>query len=240
MIKVGCCGFPTAKDEYYRHFPVAEVQQTFYQPPRLSTLEKWRAEAPSGFEFTLKAWQLITHPARSPTYRRLREPVEDPDAAGSFQPTDTVRAGWERTRAAAGALGAAVVLFQCPASFTATDEHLANLRRFFRTIARDALTLVWEPRGDWPGALIGELCEELDLVHGVDPFRGLPVLGGRAYFRLHGRTGYRYRHDDSDLHRLAGWCGAYENGHVLFNNISMFEDALRFRNLLSSNHGKRS
>jgi uncharacterized protein YecE (DUF72 family) len=33
-VKVGCCGFPLAKAEYYRWFPVVEIQQTFYNPPR--------------------------------------------------------------------------------------------------------------------------------------------------------------------------------------------------------------
>jgi uncharacterized protein YecE (DUF72 family) len=36
---------------------VVEVQQTFYQPPRVATLEKWRLDAPANFEFTLEAWQ---------------------------------------------------------------------------------------------------------------------------------------------------------------------------------------
>ncbi len=56
LIKVGCCGFRTAMAEYTPHFPVVEVQQTFYQPPLISTLERWRAKASAGFEFTLKAW----------------------------------------------------------------------------------------------------------------------------------------------------------------------------------------
>jgi uncharacterized protein YecE (DUF72 family) len=36
-IRVGCCGFPMAHAVYYRHFSVVEVQQTFYQPPRIAT-----------------------------------------------------------------------------------------------------------------------------------------------------------------------------------------------------------
>jgi len=51
---------------------VVEVQQTFYQIPRIATGKRWREEAPPDFEFTMKAWQLITHEPSSPTYRRLR------------------------------------------------------------------------------------------------------------------------------------------------------------------------
>jgi uncharacterized protein YecE (DUF72 family) len=77
MIKVGCCGFPVKRETYYHTFQVAEVQQTFYQPPLLATGKRWREEAPPDFEFTMKAWQLITHEPSSPTYRRLRMKIPE-------------------------------------------------------------------------------------------------------------------------------------------------------------------
>jgi uncharacterized protein YecE (DUF72 family) len=67
-IRVGCCGFALAQPRYFRTFRLLEVRQTFYQPPRLATLQRWRQQAPPGFEFTLKAWQLITHEPTSPTF----------------------------------------------------------------------------------------------------------------------------------------------------------------------------
>jgi hypothetical protein len=70
MIRLGMCGFTIGTAEYYRQFPVVEVQHTFYDPPPLPTLERWRTEAPEGFEFTMKAWQVITHLGTSSTYRR--------------------------------------------------------------------------------------------------------------------------------------------------------------------------
>jgi uncharacterized protein YecE (DUF72 family) len=51
---------------------VVEVQQTFHDPPPLATLQRWRVEAPADFEFTPKAWQVITHLGTSRTCRRLR------------------------------------------------------------------------------------------------------------------------------------------------------------------------
>ena len=141
---------------------------------------------------------------------------------------------WERTLAVARVLGASTVVCQCPASFTPSDEHVENLRRFFAAASRDGLRLVWEPRGGaWDATLVGELCAELDLVHGVDPFVTALVHGDIAYFRLHGIGGYRYRFTDDDLHRLVGWCrdalGAnWKAVYVLFNNIAMLADARRF------------
>ena len=58
---VGCCGFPMGRKAYFQRFSLVEVQQTFCKPPRLETLARWHQEAPEGFEFILKAWQLITH-----------------------------------------------------------------------------------------------------------------------------------------------------------------------------------
>jgi len=232
MIKAGCCGFPKAKTEYYKHFSVVEVQQTFYQPPQVETAQRWRAQAPPGFEFTLKAWQLITHPPTSPTYRRLRMEIENPDRCGFFRPTDEVLAAWERAKEIAKALEARIILFQCPASFTSTKEHIADMRAFFQTIERGDLLLAWEPRGKWEDEEIRGLCQELDLTHSVDPFQRLPVYGKIAYFRLHGIGGYRHRYTDEELSRLLHWCRKYKKGYCLFNNISMFEDALRMREML--------
>ncbi len=231
-IRVGCCGFPCARRTYYRRFPVVEVQKTFYEPPQDATLARWRAEAPAGFEFTLKAWQVITHAARSPTYRRMRTRLARPEDAGGFRPNETVFAAWERTRAAARALGARYVVFQCPASFTPTPAHADDMRAFFAAAPREGLVFVWEPRGAWPDALVCELCETLDLVHGVDPFKRLALTPAPAYFRLHGVRGYRSRHDDGDLARLRAWAERYRLAYCLFNNMTMLDDAARLQGRL--------
>lgn len=228
MIKIGCCGYGRAKATYYQHFRVVEIQQTFYKPPRLATAERWRAEAPPDFEFTLKAWQLITHKPSSPTYRKAKLSLDGPpEHYGAFRPTAEVHAAWETTQAIAQALEARFVLFQCPASFTPTEEHIANLRTFFREVDRGGLCFAWEPRGKWDDEQIAALCQELDLIHAVDPFQRLPVTEGTAYFRLHGRTGWRYHYTDNDLAQLLAWCRDYDEVYCLFNNVSMFEDAQR-------------
>jgi uncharacterized protein YecE (DUF72 family) len=52
-----------------------------------------------------------------------------------------------------------------------------------------------------------------------------------GYFRLHGQTGHRYTDDDL-AHRLE-WARARVPCYILFNNISMLEDARRFQQLVS-------
>jgi uncharacterized protein YecE (DUF72 family) len=233
-VRVGCCGFGMARREYFRRFPLVEVQQTFYQPPRPETLRRWRAEAPETFEFSVKAWQLITHPPTSPTYRRLRAPIAAGrrEHYGAFRPTAEVTQAWEATLAAARCLAARAVLFQCPASFQPTAENLANLRGFFAQLRPQAegLRLVWEPRGPWPRELVAELCLELGLIPAVDPFQDLPYPDLPRYFRLHGGPGYRHRYGDAELTRLLGWTRG--EGYCLFNNLGMAEDAARLLRLL--------
>ncbi|MDE2059952.1 MAG: DUF72 domain-containing protein [candidate division NC10 bacterium] len=232
--KIGTCGFAMGQQEYYKTFPIVEIQQTFYKLPRVSTGTRWRAGAPTGFTFTMKAWQLITHEPSSPTYRRLAKPIppELKDRYGAFRPTDEVIDAWTRTRAFAAALGATVIVFQCPPSFTPTPEHIANLRHFFTTIDRAGWQAAWEPRDAWAPDTIRGLCRELDLIHVVDPLKETALYGVIRYYRLHGLTGYRYVHTDQDLERLKAACEGTLPTYCLFNNLFMAEDAVRLQALL--------
>lgn len=234
LLKIGTCGFPLARSEYYRLFSVVEIQQTFYQPPTLKTALHWREESPSGFEFSLKAWQLITHEPSSPTYRRLRQPVPSSKTAlyGSFRPTDEVLEAWAVTDEIARVLRVRVVLFQSPPSFYFTEANEANLRFFFRKMGRRDYLLVWEPRGEWPEQKIEDLCRELDLVHGVDPFQTRQLCGGIRYFRLHGKGGYRHRYTDPDLAWLKDQIDPDVITYLMFNNVSMVQDAQRLKRFI--------
>jgi uncharacterized protein YecE (DUF72 family) len=40
---------------------------------------------------------------------------------------------------------------------------------------------------------------------------------------------YRYTYTDADLGRLHAICREYDDAYVLFNNLSMHGDAVRFR-----------
>ena len=242
-IKVGLCGFTMAMKDYALHFPVVEVQQTFYDPPSDATMKRWVEATPRGFEFTMKAWQLITHEAKSPTYRRLRRPLDAMQRAscGAFRDSPIVREACARTLACARVIDATAILFQCPARFRPLDVNVERMRTFFTHIANPqrprGVRYLWEPRGhEWTlhVTLARELSRELDLVHVVDPFVDEPLVspGGAAYFRLHGITGARHVYSDVELRRLAAMTppGAY----VMFNNIPRVRDAKRFSALLGA------
>ena len=42
-VRIGLCGFTMAMEDYAGHYPVVEIQHTFYEPPRNEIMERWRA-----------------------------------------------------------------------------------------------------------------------------------------------------------------------------------------------------
>jgi len=237
QIKVGTCGFGRVKrPDYVKLFPVVEIQHTFYEPPEIETLEKWRAALPDDFECTLKAWQMITHEGTSPTYRRLKRPMthKEMDEAGFFKPTGTVADAMKLTLECAKALNARTILFQCPAKFQPLPENILNMKRFFASFDRTGLNCIWEPRGKaWEDDLIVKLCEELGLWHCVNPFERPTVTPDRCYYRLHGRPRWQYTFQEEELYELATIVPRDKLGYVFFNNITMKQDAERFQKVLS-------
>jgi uncharacterized protein YecE (DUF72 family) len=234
---IGCCGWTGSQPQYFCQFPVIEIQSTFYDPPSSAVAARWRTIAPPKFEFCIKAWQLITHASSSPTYRRLRKPIDPTRSAffGSFQNTDEVWQAWLKTFEIAEAVRASVVLFQCPASFQATPLNIKNLSRFFQKIGPQSFRLAWEPRGPWPGEIVRDLCAEYRLIHCVDPLVCAPDGETAPYWRLHGRGSYSYRYTDEDLVELKKLLLLAPNdqqARILFNNVTMKDDANRFRQLL--------
>lgn len=235
-IRIGCCGFPVARKKYYLYLKLVELQQTFYQPPQLETVQEWRESSPDDFEFTIKAWQLITHPPSSPTYRKLKIviPEKKREHYGYFQPTEEVFSAWEYTERIARLLDTKLIIFQSPSSFIPIDKYVKNMYQFFSSINREGFFFVWEPRGAWPENIIKEICEDLALIHCVDPFKNEPLSGVLTYLRLHGKSGYNYHYKDEELKWLEKEVRKRRQPvYVMFNNTYMFDDAQRFINLIS-------
>jgi uncharacterized protein YecE (DUF72 family) len=236
---IGCCGWAGSQPQYFSQFPVIEIQSTFYDPPASKVAVRWRTSAPPEFEFCIKAWQLITHSSSSPTYRRLRQPINTERSAffGSFQDTDEVWQAWMKTLEIAEAVRASVVLFQCPASFQASRPNIENLSRFFQKIGSQPFRLAWEPRGPWPAEVIHDLCAQYCLIHCVDPLVSAPDCESAPYWRLHGKGSYSYRYTDDDLlelKKLLLLAPTDLQARILFNNVTMKEDADRFRRILDN------
>jgi uncharacterized protein YecE (DUF72 family) len=236
-LRIGVCGFCLPQREIFQRFRLLEVQQTFYWPPQLKTVERWRLAAPDDFVFTLKAFQAITHVYNHRTYRKVRFSADELAQCGGFCDSAVVREAWKLTRSLAEALESPTVVFQCPPSYDASEANIGNLRQFFHWASRGQLRFAWEPRHEsWTASLVFELCNELDLIHAVDPLEQKSVFGTPRYYRLHGSAlgAFRYDYDhpysDSELRELER---SSVDGliYCLFNNKQMAADAERFQRL---------
>jgi uncharacterized protein YecE (DUF72 family) len=224
MIKVGCCGFPTSMKKYFESFSLVELNSTFYEYPRIKTVEGWREKAPRNFEFTVKAHQDISHKAKMKV---------DEDSLQAF----------ERMKQICQTLNSKILLIQTPGSFR--PDRLEKAEKFFKEVECEDLVLVWETRGsNWQKPEVyeklGRTLEKLDVTHVTDPFRVMPAYTGEvAYFRLHGlgERMYYYQYSDEELQNLKTLVKPYEGRgkevYVLFNNLAMYEDGLRFMEYLS-------
>lgn len=123
---------------YAGHFPITEVDATYYWPPRTDQAAQWAARTPDGFRMDVKAYSLLTgHPTRPDSlWPDVRERLL-PDAEGKprvyathLEP-DALDEAWRRFDEAlrplheAGKLGA--VLFQYPPWFTPRRDNRAQV-----------------------------------------------------------------------------------------------------------------
>jgi uncharacterized protein YecE (DUF72 family) len=117
---------PARRLSYYaRHFPVVEVDATYYALPAEQTAAAWAARTPAGFTFNIKAFSLFTqHPTRVAALPAdLRDGAPAGKEAVYLRQVDPVliMSAWERFLAAleplrqAEKLGA--ILFQFPQWF---------------------------------------------------------------------------------------------------------------------------
>lgn len=229
-LHIGCCGFAVSQTKYFEQFDCVEIDSTLYNLPRETTAAAWRSKAPPHFQFAMKAWQVITHPASSSTYKRTRLDNRDREHCGHFGFNPTIRWAWDETYRTAQALGAFMVLFQSPASFRDTSANQAKLNQFFEKAKRGRLTFGWEPRGAWNPDTVQKLCRELELIHVTDPFQSPPLTTRPfRYYRLHGITG---TYTNEELGLLENFCQCPSPVYCLFNNTASAQDAVRFRKLL--------
>ncbi|MCY0868755.1 MAG: DUF72 domain-containing protein [Desulfurococcus sp.] len=244
MIKIGCCGFPVSRERYVRELSVVELQNTFYDLPSRDWCKRLRDSLPSGFEIAVKVWQVITHPSTSPTWRRMKSRVKgDVASYGHLKHTKENLEAFMEVYDRARILGARFIILQTPSSMPCTTEHLEAVDSFFKDALKDISNMLvgWELRGECADDnRVTSLMEKHGIIHVVDPFKRKPFVqpGGIAYFRLHGRgageINYRYKYSDEDLVELYKLITELDVSevYVMFNNIYMFEDAVRFKRLL--------
>ena len=232
MIKIGCCGlgfsavkhfgenwkkkFSSKLQAYATKLPVIEINTSFYKIPSLKVAKKWRQEVDvvnKNFEFTLKVFQGVTHADKFSTRKSIH--------------------WFNEMKKVARVLNSKVLLFQTPASFKPTVQNLKKADKFFKTIKRDKFKLVWEVRWqeNWPQKVVKAFFSKHKINQCVDPFRfDFCYARDFTYYRLHGMgtfSMYSYQFNKQDLKKLKERLKGKKPTYVMFNNVWMFEDALK-------------
>lgn len=210
---------------YARHFPIVEVNTSYYRPVPASTYEKWVALTPAGFLFDVKAFRDLTHGETLPldaTFAQFRDSMAPLRAANRF----------------------GCALYQFPPSFGNTQANRDFLHRVAEHMATIPVAVEFR-NGTWldaenaPATLA--LLSDLGLAYAIadEPqlSRGTvqPLVATTsphlAYLRLHGRNakgwlGHSGRYDyDYSTEELVGFAeiveqlaGSATQVHVMFNN----------------------
>lgn len=210
MIKIGLTGWgdhpdlagpnSTTRDkllDYTGHFPVVELDSTFYavQPER--NIKKWIRETPKSFQFIVKAYQGITG------HNREELPFESKEAMykafiQSIQPLQE-----------AGKLS--MVLVQFPPWFDCVRENVEEIRFICQQLQMFDIAIEFRHQSWYSPQfkdktiqflkdlqVIHSVCDEPQAGEGSIPLVPLSTRSDKVLFRLHGRNVYGWRNTFGD------------------------------------------
>ncbi len=165
-------------------FPTVEINASYYRFPMQSWIRAWEI-APEGFDFSIKVNRFITHFARlggdsMNLWQRFRSALEKLEVTGKL-------AFW---------------LFQMPPDYSASEENIESLSKFFRNLSLKNKAVVEFREKSWWDHL--KEVEELGIVFCSVDAPKLPSdmisMNDVVYLRLHGRKSwYSSVYTESDL-----------------------------------------
>ncbi|SOC13079.1 uncharacterized protein YecE [Ureibacillus xyleni] len=251
MIKIGLTGWGdhpsiyrtnSSKREklydYSSHFPIVEVDTSFYAIPSTTNIEKWVRETPEQFQFIVKAYQGITGHLRDENPFESRSEMFEAfrQCAKSFQSANKL----------------AMILVQFPPWFDCTTKNVQYIRYIKQQFADFPVAIefrnqTWYSKERKQETLdflnenefIHSVCDEPQAGVGSIPFVPIPT-SNKTLVRIHGRNvfGWRnsgstenwrevrflYDYNDEELYDLASNMKKLEQQcdevYVLFNNNS--------------------
>jgi uncharacterized protein YecE (DUF72 family) len=222
--------------EYCRHFPLVELNFTFYRMPTAAILQRMATQTPLGFQFCVKMPRALSHE---------QQEMDIPPLRGALKPLEE-----------SGQLLS--LLCQFPQSFHHGPAQLRWIETLASAFGSQPLAVEFRHHS-WNHPGIEDWCKErkLDLV-GVDvpdlpglyP-RGWVQSGRTAYIRFHSRNAKNWYRSDKDRYdyyysdaELTEWIEAIQKNAnlvdrvlLLFNNCHKSQaaaNARRMRELLDS------
>ncbi len=200
---------------YCRHFPIVELNFTFYRVPTPAMLRKIADQTPAGFQFLVKLPRTISHEESQRDLPAFRHAVEELQRHGKLMGT----------------------LLQLPQALHHTKRSEAWLKKVAHELGDLRLAVEFRHRSWLRPELTDWLADlRLDLVSVDVPDipalfpRGLLWSGSRLYVRLHSRDSEAWYQDGAaryDYHytdaQLSDWLNALPHGGpqqvlFLFNN----------------------
>lgn len=262
MIRIGLTGWSdhpaltsgntpaTAKlFDYCGHFPIVELDTSFYAIPAPKTVAKWVAETPDNFQFVVKTNQIMTgHQRRDDWYFDSLD-----DAFDAFIESFTPMLDANKLSA---------VLMQLPPWYDCTAKNITYLRYARKRLAAFPLAIEFRNQ-TWfsdkyraktlqllqQEQCIHVICDEPQVGAGSVPFVA-SATAKKVIFRFHGRNIYGwqnngqanwrkvrflYCYSEEELQKLAQEITAlHEAGHdidILFNNNSGHDAAANAKTL---------
>ena len=172
---------------YAEHFDTVEINNSFYRLPKPETFEAWRAQAPPGFCYAVKANRFLTQA------KKLKDCAE---------PLERMMAPF---RELAPALGP--ILYQLPPSL---HLNLERLEQFLELVPRDVVNVFEFRDRSWNVPETFDLLDRHGASFCVHDMRNCPsariAVGPIAYVRFHGGVGkYWGRYADPILLDWTDW-----------------------------------
>ena len=213
---------------YSSIFNSIEVNSSFYKTPQLKTYERWAADVPDDFQFTLKLSKEITH---------VKELKGDLGRINTFIKN-------------AGALAhkKGCLLVQFPGKITV--DYFEQVEDILYQLENEDASAEWKKAVEFrnPSWYIGETREMIDsfnatmVLHDIPKARLTEYTGNSSfvYLRFHGPKGdYRGSYEDSVLRSKAGeirqWLKQGKDVYAYFNNTagSAYENAFFLKSMLA-------
>jgi uncharacterized protein YecE (DUF72 family) len=154
-------------EHYARHFETVEINYSFYRLPSEAAFDQWRAQAPAGFVYAIKANRFLTH------VKRLKDATEPLERFLS------------RARRLDDKLGP--ILWQLPPRWRADP---ARLESFTTLLPPDCVHVFEFREPSWFVQPVQEVLERFGLGFCIFDMPGLPcplwVTSQVVYLRFHG------------------------------------------------------
>lgn len=225
-------------DAYAAHFPVVELDSSFYAVQPRRNYEKWAADTPASFSFVVKAYQGMTGHQRGELPFAT---VDEMYAAFKQSITPLLDAGKIRA-----------ILFQYPPWFDCTRDNVQVLREARERMGGLPVALEFRHQSWFAGEMrtktlqfmrqegwIHSICDEPQAGAGSVPTVLAPTDDELAIVRFHGRNTagwnqsndanwrqvrYLYHYSERELQEWSGWLLELQQHTkhiaVIFNNNS--------------------